>query len=566
MDSAANIKKWIATSVRALANEPSAYYRGGSLYIDSKPYTISSPHLQLLSEEEQYSNLRGIADGIALRLSLSDEKIFDQYCPEDIVGKLVYELLEQIRIEAQPDMLPGVKANLKKRFLVWADQTNGNGLTETELGLMMFTITTVVWSRLNSYELPEVVQDNIESTRMGLASQLGNNLRRLRMHRFDQEEFAKVSLSVVDIILDSFSPDDDEEGNSAQTEAEIKKSLNLLFFPSDLGQEVGMMTSLEHYAALNPSETLREYTVFTKEFDQEDRVSDLVRQAQLEKFRESLDELIKKNAISYVRIAHHAKKLFSYRQSNAWLFAQEVGSIDPKQLPHMIADPDYYYLYRQQMVLPEEDNVISILIDNSGSMSNHIPTLAVIIDLLVRGFEVAKIKTEVLGYTTAKWNGGRAFKQWKSAGSPKNPGRLNDLNHYIYKSAKEKWQHSRNALAGMFKTDLFRESLDGEGVLWAAKRLRNSPGSRKTLLVISDGSPMDTSTEKANDQPILDSHLLNVVSDLEQQGDINLCALGVGLDMSAYFSQSYAVPVDHPLNMKVIADIIDLLAEKKHLN
>lgn len=561
MDSTANIKRWVATSVRALANEPTAYYRGADLYVDKQPYVINAPHLQLLSEEGQYSSLRGIADGIALRLVLSDQNIYEHYRPESVIGGLVYDLLEQIRIEAQPDKLLGVEANVKKRFLIWVEQINGNGLTETELSLMIFTIIVVVWSRLNSYALPEVIQENIESTRMNLVRQLGESLRLLRKHRFDQKEFAKVSLNVVDIILQNIISDDDAEDHFQQME--IKQSLNLLFFPNDVGQEASIMTSLDHYTALNPSEASREYTIFTKEFDRIDRISDIVRPVQLKELRERLDELIKKYAISHVRIAHYAKKLFHYRQSNAWLFAQELGSIDPKQLPHMIADPDYHYLYRQQMVLPEDDNIVSILIDNSGSMNNHISVLAVIVDLLVRGFEVAKIKTEVLGYTTVKWSGGDAYKKWKAGGSPKNPGRLNDLNHYIYKSAQEKWQHSRHALAGMFKTDLFRESLDGEGLLWAAERLRNYQASRKTLLVISDGSPMDTSTKKANDQPILDSHLLKVASDIEQQKDITLCALGVGLDMSAYFAHSYAVAMDQPLNTQIMTDIIDLLAHKK---
>ncbi len=557
-----NIKKWIATSVRALANEPSAYYRGGALYVDSKPFPLHSPHLQLFDEHAQHVNLRGIADGIALRLSQSDPIIFKQYCPEDTIGKLVYELLEQLRVEATPDLLPGMKANLTKRFLYWAEQTSGNGLTETEIGLLLFTITTVVWSRLTAIGLPEHIQDSIESTRMGLSGQIGDNLRQLRMHRLDQEEYAKTSLHIVAIIEQSLAPEGDEIVNAEQLEVEIKQSLNLLFFPSDLGQEAAQMSALDQYITLNPDESLRDYEIFTTNFDRVDRVADLVRKAQLEKFRQTLDEQIKQHAISYVRIAHHAKKLFTYRQSNAWMFAQETGSIDPKQLPQMIADPDYYFLYRQQMVLPEEDNVVSILIDNSGSMNNHVAILSIIIDLLVRGFEVAKIKTEVLGFTTALWNGGKSFKKWQASGRPENPGRLNDSQHYIYKDAKEKWQHSRNALAGMYKSDLFRESLDGEAVQWAAQRLRRQSGSRKTLLVISDGSPMDTSTETANDQPILDSHLLKVVSEIEQKGEINLCALGVGLDMSAYFSQSYAVQMDQPLNMKVITDIIDLLAAR----
>ena len=563
MDNPANIRKWMATSVRALANEPSAYYRGGMLYVDDQRYPINSPHLQLLTEEENFDSLRGVSDSIALRMTETDMDIYQRYCPEEYIEQLVYELLEQLRVESASELLPGIRANLKRRFLHWAEQTNGNGLTETQFGLLLFTITAVVWTRLNSYELPEPIQDNIESTRMGLAKQIGDTLRLLRMHRFEQEEYAKVSLKLVEVVHNSIAPEDDGANNAEQTEQEIKQSLKLLFFPSEHGQEAGLLNTLEHYIALNPSESLRDYSVFTTEFDQVDYIRDLVRQAQLIKFREELDDQIKRYSISYTRVAHYAKKLFSFRQSNGWIFGQESGTIDPKQLPYLIADPDYYYLYRIQQVLPEEDCVLSILVDNSGSMSNHVGVLSVIIDLLVRGFEVAKIKTEVLGFTTAKWNGGQSYKKWLSAGQPDNPGRLNDLNHYIYKESSEKWQHCRYALAGMAKSDLFRESLDGEGVQWAANRLRSMSDKHKMLLVISDGSPMDTATQKANDQPILDSHLMRVVNEIETEGDINLCALGVGLDMSAYFSNSYALATDEPLNMKVIADIIDLLANGK---
>lgn len=226
----------------------------------------------------------------------------------------------------------------------------------------------------------------------------------------------------------------------------------------------------------------------------------------------------------------------------------------------LISSPTERRLFRQERQTPLADSMVSILIDCSGSMREHQQAVAVLADTLARALELAGVSSEVLGFTTGGWNGGRAQRDWQRAGRPAHPGRLNELCHIVFKDARTPWRQSRNAMAALLKSDLFRESIDGEALQWASGRLAQREERRKLMIVISDGCPMDSATSLANDAFYLDNHLQQVVQGLEQQGEIELLALGVGLDLSPYYSRCQALDLSQTAGNSVFAELIALLA------
>ncbi|MEH6368337.1 MAG: cobalamin biosynthesis protein CobT, partial [Pseudomonas marincola] len=208
---------------------------------------------------------------------------------------------------------------------------------------------------------------------------------------------------------------------------------------------------------------------------------------------------------------------------------------------------------------PHSDCCVTLLVDNSGSMRNHIESIALLVDTLSRALELAGAKSEILGFTTGQWNGGRPLKRWRAAGQPANPGRLNELEHRVYKDASTSWRKARPSIAALLKSDLFRESVDSEALLWAHQRLRRCDAKRRILIIISDGCPMDSATHQTNDQDILDLHLKQVARQIEQQPGVELYALGVGLDLSNYYQNSLELDLSQSFDNRVFDEILQLL-------
>ncbi|HEY5718092.1 MAG TPA: cobalamin biosynthesis protein CobT, partial [Motiliproteus sp.] len=247
---------------------------------------------------------------------------------------------------------------------------------------------------------------------------------------------------------------------------------------------------------------------------------------------------------------------------DGWRFGEEEGRIDARRLARLVTSPTERRLFRQEQLRPHTDAQVCLLIDNSGSMKQQIESITLLVDLLCRAFEQAGARSEVLGYTTGGWNGGRPFKQWQGRGAPANPGRLNELCHIVYKDAEHSWRRSRPEIATLLKTSLFRESIDGEALLWARRRLQASRASRKILLVISDGCPHESMTCQHNPPDFLDRHLHQVAELIERGGEIELAALGVGLDLSRYYRRSLALDLSHSLDNRVFDEVVALLARR----
>ena len=268
--------------------------------------------------------------------------------------------------------------------------------------------------------------------------------------------------------------------------------------------------------------------------------------------------------------ARDLQSLLAQPRPDDWDSGQEEGRIDGRRLAQLVASPTQRRLFRTEHLEPQARCLVTLLIDCSGSMKQHADKVSLLADVLARALEQAGVGVEVLGYTTAAWNGGRASKAWQRAGRPPHPGRLNEVRHLVFKDAGTAWRRSRLGLAALQKPDLYREGIDGEAVEWASARLRavdstggGHPLDRRLLIVLSDGSPMDTATHLANDEHYLDHHLRLVVDQQEARGDIDILGLGVGLDLSPYYSRCHALDPAAAISHATFGEVMELMAGRR---
>ena len=302
------------------------------------------------------------------------------------------------------------------------------------------------------------------------------------------------------------------------------------------------------------------YRVYTRAYDREYTAASLAREAVLREHRVKLDARIAAQGVNVARLARDLRALLAEPAHDGWDSAQEEGRIDGRRLAQLIASPTERRLFRSERAEPQADCVCTWLIDCSGSMKEHIESVAMIVDLWVRALEQAGVPSEVLGFTTGAWNGGRAMRDWQRAGRPPHPGRLNEQCHIVFKDARTSWRRARTSLAALLKGDLFREGIDGEAVQWAHRRLMTRNERRKLLFVVSDGSPMDSATNLANDAHYLDHHLLQEVQRIEQEGAVQVFGVGVGLDLSPYYSTSLVLDLADAVGSGVFRELMEMLA------
>lgn len=566
------LEYWYSASIRALAAEPRALIRGHQLYVKGEPRQLKSPYLQLSLGHQSSNNqnshtLRGLADGIALRIRHSDHQLHQQLMPTLPVEQLVFELLEQLRVESlAPAGLPGIRSNLRKRFVYWAEQAASSTLTENSIGLLIYSVLVICWSRLLNQSVPEQIEAEIEATRMGLAKTIGHHLYAFKSLTHDQSAFAEHALGIASEI--STMADDIRHDSDKRSSDGLEQTLSMLLNASELNKQwlSDEATDWQIANTLPASEDIRfeaeqfEYKIFTTGYDKTVEAKKIIRPAQLKKLRTQLDKKIRRSSINSHRVARYLKSLIASPKSQGWSFGAEQGYVDSARLARLISSPNERRLFRQEAQLPTSNGLISIVVDNSGSMTRHSEVIAELVDTLLKIIDMAGIQSEVLGFTTGEWNGGKAHKDWVTAGKPANPGRLNSLCHIVYKSADTPWRRARPAIAGLLKTDLYKEGIDGEALQWALQRMETRTENKKTILVLSDGSPMDSATHAKNPEHYLDNHLLHVTQKIESRPDLHLCAIGVGLDLSAYYQHHLAITTDKPLSTQDYHQFISLIA------
>jgi cobaltochelatase CobT len=396
---------------------------------------------------------------------------------------------------------------------------------------------------------------------MALAPVIGRELAALRRDRIDQAAYARHALAIAHAVgasvrdaVDAAETPDDAEVNAAA------RALGRLLAP-EAGDEV--LPAAGPGNGRDVGDDGSGYRIFTTAYDAEARAASLVRAELLREYRERLDRRIAEQGVNIARLARDLKAMLAAPRQDGWDGAQEEGRIDGRRIAQLVVSPTERRLFRVEREQPAADCVVGFLVDCSGSMRQHIESVALLIDVLSRALEQAGAASEVLGFTTGAWNGGRARRDWLRAGAPPGPGRLNEVCHLVFKDGDTSWRRARRDLAALMKADLFREGIDGEAVDWACGRLAARPEKRRLLVVVSDGCPMDGATALANDPQYLDRHLRDVVARREGSGDVEVRALGVGLDLSPYYRRSLALDVSAPPNNAALRDLVQLIGARR---
>jgi cobaltochelatase CobT len=517
--------------------------------------------------QDDWRSFRAASDGAALRLRHSDAALHRTLCerqPLMPLERLIVEMLEQIRVESMaPELgLPGAAHNLRHRFEVWAVALGQSDLAETVQGLTLLTVALICRSRVVGEAVPEALMDLIESTRFALSEVIGHDVRGLRLTRHDQALYGEHALNIARSVAQHTVAGQVQPPATRINPVQPTRERLSLWIDFEGGEDKDAAVAAPG-RSLSPDEVLRGYAVFTTAYDRTVQAADLVRAAERQALRLQLDERIAQQGVALQPLVRQLKALLSPPRWQDLENGQDEGRIDGSRLSQLVANPLQRQLFVRERQRPVPDAAVCFLIDCSGSMKAQRESIALLVDVMSRALDLAGVPCEVLGFTTGAWSGGRALRDWRRAGQPPEPGRLNERCHIIFKPAEKAWRLARRDIAALLKPELYRECLDGEALLWAEQRLLAQSASRRILLVISDGCPSDSATAQTNDPLYLEQHLLAVTDRIERSGRVELTALGVGLDMSGYYRHSDMLDLSDLQGQRVFTQILGALRPRR---
>lgn len=560
-----DLEERTAAAARAISHVSGLRFKRHLMHVGTGLVPIRAPHVHPGLDLDDESGIRGCADGVALRLLYSDPDIYQALRPEGVEADLIYEMLEQFRVEAlAPESMPGVKFNLRYRFNQWSQAYINEGLLENDVGLLIFTVIHVCRSRITAEPIEERVNDHTEATRAGLYQVLGTHLRSLRPLIHDQAAYAAIAV----LIAETVNELTESAGGFSDTGRAIPSLLamhNLERSDSEHDEldDDRFSTSDSHNVLAGFLDS--SYRPYTTEFDITVNAREYIPEHSLSAGREHLDQIESQNSGIASYFARSAHLLFPTPLDTSWQSELDEGFIDPRLLTRLATSSggSQINIYRQPAPVTQPQAAVTFLIDCSGSMKGNIDQIAALVDMLARALDRVDVYVEILGFTTTAWNGGRAREEWLRSSRPPDPGRLNSLQHIVFKDAQTPWGRSRSGVAGLLWQPMFKEGIDGEAVLWAYERLISieAPKGSHFLIMISDGSPMDGATVLANGEDFLDEHLVDVITAIEKAGAVQVFGLGIGHDMSTYMLNSKIADPEHILSMSVAQAIVGFLAK-----
>ena len=528
--------------------------------------------------------LRGHADSMALRLSCHNDSIHRRLLPGGQTARAVYDAIEQARCESiGARRMDGVAANLSAMLDDKYHRGNFSQVSDVADAPIEEALAMMVRERLTGSAPPPAAQKLVELWRPFIESKAGASLDGLQNHIDDQRAFARVVREVLvklDMAEDadaegdnndeeneqqSESESEDQESGEKEEQASTEETESSAAEESDAETEEGMadaedgptddqmneddMTDSDESdntprppPPSRPEKPVSDYRVFATKYDETIGAEDLCDAEELTRLRAYLDKQISHLSGVVARLANRLQRRLMAQQNRAWEFDLEEGALDPARLPRIIIDPHQPLSFKREKDTNFRDTVVTLLIDNSGSMRGRpISVAATCADILARTLERCGVKTEILGFTTRAWKGGQSREFWLQSGKPNMPGRLNDLRHIIYKAADAPWRRARKNLGLMMREGLLKENIDGEALDWAHKRLLVRPEQRKILMMISDGAPVDDSTLSVNPGNYLEKHLRFVIDEIENRSPVELIAIGIGHDVTRYYKRAVTI-------------------------
>ncbi|MBR0552559.1 cobaltochelatase subunit CobT [Stakelama marina] len=535
---------------------------------------------------DEVAQARGFADGFALRLKHHDSAKHNRAAPREAVARAVFDAVETARIEALGSRgYEGVSANLDQALHArLKSDPIARARSKDEVPLST-AVQLMVRERLTGKQAPSSAAAGMALVRDWIEDKAGKDLDALGLAIDDQDAFARLvshMLEDLDLTEGEVLPDEDDEGGSddegtedqgedegeegdeqageqgegdveargedrdegegeGEEQAESEQSFDDADGePGDDGEE-GMMPVRPNrpWSDLPPQ---FEYKPFTTQFDEIIAATELCDDEELERLRSYLDQQLVHLQGVVTKLANRLQRRLMAQQSRSWDFDQEEGMLDAARLARVVVNPMQSLSYKVERETEFRDTVVTLLIDNSGSMRGRpISIAAISADILARTLERVGVKVEILGFTTRAWKGGQSREEWLQNGRPHQPGRLNDIRHIIYKQADEPWRRAKKSLGLMMREGLLKENIDGEALLWAHSRLIARPEDRKVLMVISDGAPVDDSTLSVNSGSYLERHLRQVIGWIEQRSPVQLAAIGIGHDVTRYYNRAVTI-------------------------
>ncbi len=544
--------------------------------------------------------MRGQADLAAMALRFHNEKEHQKHRPANETSSEVYDALEQMRLECiGAKRMPGMKRNLEHRMEMHCETMGYSRLNKTAEPPLGDILALLLREHITGSKPPESIRRLCQHWKPQIEKHLGKHFKNMAKYLDNQEAFRHYTnkllkdLSLLsndgkatpeedeEIFGENENDEQDSEGQEEQEESSEQspsggpdqpQSGDDQFQPSpsggdSIGEEEHSEEPEAQYKPRPPEFSQMPieptYKAYTTAFDEVVVASQLADEDELTRLRQQLDVKLKDMYRVTGRLAAQLQRLLLARQSHQWVYDLDDGIIDSSRLSRIVTRPGLTNIFKQEQDTPYRDTVISLLIDNSGSMRGRPITIAALsADILARTLERCGVKVEILGFTTRDWKGGNARKQWLVDGSPQKPGRLNDLRHIIYKSADMRLGRARKNLALMLKDGILKENIDGEALLWAHRRLLQRTEDRKILLVISDGAPVDDATLSQNSGGYLDQHLRKVIESIEQTSPVELSAIGIGHDVSRYYQRAITIHNVDKLADTLLEQIRDLFTNK----
>ena len=547
--------------------------------------SIRLPQVSRRLTEQEVRLARGTADALALRHKFHDASTFDRYVPQGQMARDIYDAMETARCEAVgARAMPGTHTNIDAKIENEALRQGFGDIREASQAPLATAAGYLVRHLATGRDLPPDAANVMNLWRDFIEGQTGGSLGSIEEILADQAEFAKFTRKIIqdlgygdqlgddpdfededaedqaeadedqDDQPDSTGEDDDaEEQDDANPEQSQDKQQDAStaqvsmddMADSDMGEEMELPEGeapLEPPAPQPVSDADPQYMVYRTEFDEEIRAEDLADPQELERLRAYLDQQLEplKGAVS--RLANKLQRRLQAQQNRSWEFDLEEGTLDAGRLARVIANPTTPLSFKVEKDTEFRDTCVTLLLDNSGSMRGRpISIAAICADVLARTLERCSVKVEILGFTTRAWKGGQSREEWLAEGRPQGPGRLNDLRHIIYKSADAPWRRARPNLGLMMKEGLLKENIDGEALEWAHRGMAVRHESRKILMVISDGAPVDDSTLSVNPANYLEKHLRDVIAMVEKRRQVELLAIGIGHDVTRYYDRAVTI-------------------------
>jgi len=597
---AEEFKRATAGTLRAMAHTPEVQvaFQPGPSGVVGKRARLPLPTRALPPAER--ARLRGTADSVALRLRYHDDAVHAARSPGRREAKDVYDALEQARVEVVgAQHMAGVAANLRARLSDECEAEGFDRMTRKEQLPLPAALSLLARERMSGQPSPDVASRILDSWRGTLGDEAEQALAEMAAAQTDQTRFTRAArkllaaLDLAEAEVEAEPEDQNDESEDTgeqsgaqdnqeqqagenQSEAESTMGAQPEEMQDDGAQDEGDAEQDDDTAASEgddrpggPQKTRdpasgddhAQYRAYTRLSDEEISAEDLCDPEELARLRQQLDQQLQHLQGVVSKLANRLQRRLMAQQTRAWEFDLDEGMLDAGRLARVIVNPLLSLSYKRERETDFRDTVVTLLIDNSGSMRGRPITVAAMCgDILARTLERCAVKVEVLGFTTRAWKGGQARERWVQDGKPRNPGRLNDLRHIIYKSADAPWRRARKNLGLMLREGLLKENIDGEALLWAYRRLISRPEHRRILMVISDGAPVDDSTLSVNPGNYLEKHLREVIREIEARNQVELIAIGIGHDVTRYYRRAVTIVDAEELGgtvMKKLAELFD---------